>query len=62
MPRVLHVLEIDPVLLVLHKVEVPREDSGLFDVVGDACREFFDGVDSLSLYWSPPEWRYVLIT
>ena len=44
--RMFHVPEIDSVLLVLNKVEVPRENSGLFDVVGDACRELFDGADS----------------
>ena len=48
--RVLQVLEVSSVLLVFHKVEVPRENSGLFDVVGDTCRELFDGADSFFVH------------
>ena len=45
--RMLHVREVDAVLFVFDEGEVSRENSGLFDVVGDTCRKFFDGVDSV---------------
>ncbi len=51
--RVLHVGELDAVLLVLHEVEVARENGGLLRMVGDAlCQFFYGGLPGLGLVTS----------